>query len=735
MIKNNFKLCTHFFLISTLILFLTSVYSKAQVFKFNTRYASLTIDKKGYIVSIQNKKNLREYSPVGKPSALLSLEKNNQYIYPVNARKVNKEQIELKFSNGSIALIDLKSKSEYLKLQLVSLSPANDIDNIVWGPYKTTISKTIGEIISVVRDDEFAIGIMGLDDNTTSGPPCNGDMYQSCYIIHSPDPVRFPLPPDLKEGQRFRIGGNGINDVAFYSRPEEYFRYMNGNGAQLEPDFGSSIAMHSRDRKKNYTIFYPHFNDFPGVKSPRHMDLTPVNVDYIGSAIAFYACPDSLGLKVIEQIVLNEGLPYPTCNGKWVKDPASFKPDIFWWGKHDSLISYANQLGLKAVQDEGLGEYYVNPSDPWGGKKVSLNGRMISISEYTKQTNKCGIAYGLHTLTEFVQPHSSDVFPVPNNGLCTVLKTNIVKSINAYDTVIFVSDTSYLNEFGGWDHNGVNVLKIDKELIKYKGVTRKFPYTLTGVERGAYKTAALNHNAGDVIAKLQVNCYAGFIPGMELQDKYAEFYAKLLTEGGMNYIDFDGFESFTYQGHGQYSFKRFMRKLFDDYHRLGGEYLRVMGSCVFEGNWHYMSVCNVGGGNHMFDPVNNKWGIEGKDIRYSFTSNYFPCTFGVQSVKRDWNVQVIENLQAQSIAWDATYMLGLCENDIEKNPQKYEIFKAFRTWEDARAANIFPKNLKIKMQNGENRYHLERAADNTWKLYPVLSDGKHGVPVILKAKV
>lgn len=732
---NNLKLVITAKSIIVFCLFLFSFQmSKAQDYKLSTKYFSLSINQNGYIQSIRDNRTKQEYCPNGISSALLTLEKDKQYILPISAKfgKQN-NQIILTYPNGSVATLKAESKGEYLRFELVSLSPRNDVDNVVWGPYKTTISKTIGEIISVVRDDQFAIGIMGLDDNTTSGPPCDGDMYQSSYIIHSPDPVKYPIPVHLKEGQRFRIGGNGSNDVAFYSHPEEYYRFMNGNGAQLEPTFGSSIVMHSRDRKKPYTIFYPHFNDFPSIKSPRHMVLIPANVDYVGSSIAFYSCPDSLGLKVIEKIVLNEGLPHPTRNGKWVKDPASFQTDIAWSGAHDSLVSYANQLGIKAVQDEGLGEYYLNPADRWAGKKVTLNNEKHPIRELTDQTNKYGIAYGLHTLTEFVQPHSSDVYPEPNDGLCTVLKTTLVKSLTPSDTLICVADTSYLNEHGGWDDNRVNVLKIGKELIKYKAVTTTKPYTLLGVKRGALKTNALSHSAGDLIAKLQVNCYGGFIPDLDLQDKYAEFYACLLTDGGMNYIDFDGYESFCYQGHGQYSFKRFMRGLFDNFQKMGGDYLRVMGSCVFEGSWHYMSVCNLGGGNHMFNPVKNKWGIEGKDMGYSFRSNYFPCTFGIQNLQPDWTVQVIENLQSKSIAWDATYMLGLSQNSVEKHPDKKAIFKAFRTWEDARAAGIFSTEQKKEMQAEENKYHLERIDVKTWKLFPVLSSGELGAPKILKA--
>jgi hypothetical protein len=724
--KHRFKL--------VLIALLLLCYStNALSFTLRTDYVSISINEKGYITSIKSNDLHREYSPFGKPSALLSLQKGSAYILPDKAMyNAAKRQITLRYPNGSVACVMAIQDKSHLKLKLLSLTQRNGIDNIVWGPYNTTISKTIGDIFCVVRDDRFAIGIMALDDNTTSGVPCDGDMAQGCYIIHSPDPVKYPIPAGLKEGQRFRIGGDGVNDVAFFSHPEEYYRFIMGNGATLEPAFGSSIAMHARDRSKAQTIFFPHYNDFPDVKAPRHMVVDPVDVDYIGSSIAFYGCPDTLGLKVIEKIVLAEGLPHITIDGKWIKDPSVFRPDIAWSGTQDSLISYAKRLGLKAIQDEGMGEYYVNPADRWANKKVTLGGEKIAISDFTKMTNAHGIGYGLHTLTEFVQPHSSHVHPIPNDSLCVVLRTKITRNINPNDTIVCVADTSYLNEKGAWDDNRTNVLKLGNELITYAGVTTSRPFTLKGVKRGAYGTSALAHQDGDAIAKLQVNCYSGFVPDMNLQDWYADFFAKWLVDGGMQYIDFDGFESCTYQGQGQYSFKRFMRALFSKYHAYGGDYLRIMGSCVFEGTWHYMSVCNIGGDKNMFDPIANKWGIEGKDVRYAFQSSYFPCTFGIQNLQTNWTVQTIDNLQAKSIAWDAMYMLGLNQFNVERCAQKEAIFKTFRAWENARSANVFPQKLKDEMKPEANMYHLEQLDGSTWKLYRVFPSGEYGAAVVLR---
>ena len=93
----------------------------------------------------------------------------------------------------------------------------------------------------MVRDDDWAIGMMGLDDNTIAGPPVDGDCYGMGYYVHSPDPLKYRLPPQYQEGQWFNIGGDGVSDTAFYSHAEEYFRQVSGTGQA-----GAHVRLHGR---------------------------------------------------------------------------------------------------------------------------------------------------------------------------------------------------------------------------------------------------------------------------------------------------------------------------------------------------------------------------------------------------------------------------------------------------------------------------------------------------------
>ncbi len=53
--------------------------------KFETKYSTFTVNAKGYVVSILDKRSGREYCPKDLPSALLALVTREKQILPVSA--------------------------------------------------------------------------------------------------------------------------------------------------------------------------------------------------------------------------------------------------------------------------------------------------------------------------------------------------------------------------------------------------------------------------------------------------------------------------------------------------------------------------------------------------------------------------------------------------------------------------------------------------------------------------
>ncbi|MBK6947042.1 MAG: hypothetical protein IPH16_02225 [Haliscomenobacter sp.] len=56
---------------------------------------------------------------------------------------------------------------------MIKALPEAAIDKVVWGPFATTIGETVGEIVGVVRNGQFALGIQSLNVKTVGGslPP------------------------------------------------------------------------------------------------------------------------------------------------------------------------------------------------------------------------------------------------------------------------------------------------------------------------------------------------------------------------------------------------------------------------------------------------------------------------------------------------------------------------------------------------------------------------------------
>ncbi|HEY9257255.1 hypothetical protein [Chitinophaga sp.] len=727
---------------------------------FHTDYLKIHIDQRGFITSMKNTtvQPNREFSPADKPSPLMLLYDGNkqQYYEPVKAAyRPSAKTLSLTYTNGSVAAIRLTQQAGYLKLTLLSLSNRTNIEDVQWGSYHTNITNLLGEIIGVARDTSnavnYAIGMLALDDNTLGGTSATiGDAAPFQYIIHTPDAKRFPLPDSVHEGQVFSLGGNGISDVAFYAHKEPWYRIMYGDAAQVDKEGRISISYHSRDRSGKREILFsliPHM----AANIPNHIEVQPLpGVNYIGSSVALWGSPDSTALTgVIRNIVLSEGLPYPTINGKWVKDPAAFVPDAMSAGnKNDSIIAYTHRLGFKAISlyDQGFirpdrgNEGYIDGKN-FERKPIKMATGNKSHKEFAALAAPYGIIIGRTPITNSLAPGTLDASPVPSDSLCYQQKRLLVKDVSTTDTSIIVNDPKYMNEIASWEGHcaDLNMIKIGKELIHYMGISDKPPYRLLNVKRGYWKTTPAKHAAGAAVYKLQVTVnygYDGVIPNMQLQDEIAKYYAEVCSINGLAYYDFDGQEFLFNNGHGYYSTKRFFHKMFDRAKELGVPYIRFTGATLSEGSWHYQSIWNVGGGKNLYDADTREWGSatsQGKDLRDVTYGNFFPVGMGGNfPITAHSTVAQYEHIQAISVGVGTTYSLSLNEKEVESCPQKEAIFKVIRTWEDARAANAFPRWVKIQLMDPARSWRLEPGNDkNSWALYEMI-DGKKSAPVMLQ---
>lgn len=719
---------------------------------FKTDYFRIDIDSKGYIVGMWNRtKDCRNFSPVDQPSPLLSLydEGLKRYYYPQKAY-YSGGKYRLEYENGSVATVSLNEKNKYFKLKLESLEPRNGIDGIQWGNYYTNINNILGDIIGVARDTtiavNYAIGVLALDDNTIGGESrFTSETGAGGYIVHSPDPVNYPLPITLHEGQQFTLGGDGISDVAFYNRREPYFRILGGSTAGVDCNGRINIRYHSRDRRSANLIYSPEGAPIQQHNEPNHLMRQAVPcVDFIGSSIALWGSPDSIALlDVIQDIVLEEGLPYPTFNGKWVKDPTAFMPDLLTYGKlYDSIPSYAKQMGLKVISTYDQG--FLNPDRGSEGyidgkeekrKPFHFTNGDLSHRQFADLLAKDGLIFGRATITNSMSPGTMDCSPVPSDSVCIQHRRHLAINISETDTLIYIDDPIYLNEIACWEghYKELNIVKIGKELIHYLGVSETAPYRLLNVTRGYWNTVPSAHQKGDYVDKLQVTvggAYQGLIPNLELQDEIGKLYADIAGNSGIGYYDFDGQEFLYHSGFGNYSVKRFFKNMFTRAKELGVSDIRFTGACLSEGSWHYQSIWNGGGGLAMYDVKKRVWGSstsQGKDLRDLTYANFFPSSFGTNfPITARSSVEDYEHIEAIAIGYGCTYALMISQKDVESCPQKYAIFHVIKTWEEARRADAFPTYIKKMLQDPSLSWRLEKKEGEKegWTLYQMVNGQK-----------
>ncbi|MFT3704708.1 MAG: hypothetical protein QM802_20250 [Agriterribacter sp.] len=188
----------------------------------------------------------------------------------------------------------------------------------------------------------------------------------------------------------------------------------------------------------------------------------------------------------------------------------------------------------------------------------------------------------------------------------------------------------------------------------------------------------------------------------------------LWSINGLAYYDFDGQEFLFNNGHGYYSAKRFFNTMFTHAKESGVPYIRFTGPTLSESsNSHYQSIWNVGGGKNLYDVDTREWGIttsQGKDLRDVMYPNFFPVGMGEifpsKQTLRHCNMSIYKRIY---FCW--------CGHNIQPDikPKRCGRVSAERndfchihTWENARAANAFPRWLKKELENQNGSFIWNR---------------------------
>ncbi len=637
-----------------LIIFVMSCETKEIELK--TDSLSISIDNKGQLTSIRDVKNDTEYIALGHRAPLLSIQNPKDTIAqePLSMEfNQDAQTISLSFQNGAKVKVKYEEKPGYLTFEVVSATPQEKVPAIVWGSYPIAIKGSVGEVVGVARNENFAIGLQALNIKTT--------------------------------------GGKLTNDAG--SVP-------NRQGAASKTEFGCTFNAFAIDRSVDRTanVWANHFKNMP---------ISRVEGEtVVGSKIALFGSKPEDVLKTIGEIEVAEGLPHPMIDGQWIKThPERSKAyfiTTFTEDNFDEIISYVEKAGMNAI-------YHAHPFSNWG--KFDLITQQFptgwaGMKALVDKAKSKGIRVGAHTLTTFITPNDPFITPNPNAHLAVTGIGNLTANIDEKATEIPVNTDEFFNnsEFD-WMHT----VKIGDELIRFRSVSNEAPYKLLDCERGAFGTTATAHQEGKKVGKLLDHPYKVFFPDFELQQEMAQNMVNFFNETGVSQMDFDGHEGALATGQGTYSMDDFAIDVFE-----GTKHNLVNGSSRTTHNyWHVNHYINWGepwyGG---FRQSQSEYRFNNQPF---LEENYLPNMLGWFSLTPSTTVADIEWMLARGAGYNAGFAFSANPGPLRSNPNTDTILNLIRIWEKARLSGAFDDKKSI-LKDLSKEFHLEEVSNTEWKL-------------------
>jgi hypothetical protein len=643
-------------LMPVLIGFVLQFNMTAQTIKLRTSDLQLTISEKGQISEIINPLNGKNYLATKEKAPLLRICIDTKWEEPTSATFSKSGIITLIYgTSNTTAEIKVTQNKTHLAFRLTGLTDKNKVDAVCWGDFPTTISKTVGEVVGVVRDGNYAIGLQALNAKTLGG--------------------------ELKNA-------GGTDD-------------SRGSTA-LSRTYGSSLQAYSLNRSKNRHVsaWGDKYPDMPVEAIPGETT--------IGSAIALFGCAEDQVLAHIGAIELAEGLPHPAINGVWIKQSPetgrAYLISDFDEKTVDAMLDYTQQAGLMTLYHEG-------PFKSWGHFSLdptSFPNGNAGMKKCVEKANAKGLRIGVHTLSTFINTNDPYVTPIPDKRLAQSGASVLTDHVSAQATEISVQSAQYFKDL---KQSTLHAVRIGEELIRFRALSSEAPYKLLDCQRGVYGTKAAEHAKGDAVGMLMDYPYNTLFPNFNLQQEIAGNLGRFFNETGVSHMDFDGHEGCMSSGEGDYAIQAFAEKVIKD-----TKHTLVNGTS--RSSHYYWHICHYWNwGEPWYGGFRESQGDFRLENQPFLERNYMPNMLGWFLLSATTGAEDIEWMMARAAGYNAGFALVARYKSLEKNPNTKQLLALIKLWQEASKMKIFSPDQLTRLKNPANDFHLEK--DNqSWKLFP-----------------
>lgn len=640
--------------------------------------AFLHLDPYGRVAAMQTETGDSLLPEKMEPQPFVQLAKGGQMLAPVSC-SCAENSLCFTFENGEQLNISFQEKDGYAVFIVERITDEGDA--LEFGPYFTSLTEVIGDVVGVVQGGNWAVGVQSLNPKTIAGYPEEYAHTASEYV--GKDPVS-----EISVGQI-----HYINSAAFTAQ-------YHGVPCSL-----MQLYCENRSRFRVRTIM-----NFKNVTVPPMKEQPDAHI--AGASFAMFCCPRSSVLKQIGEIEIAEGLPHPLIRGQWGKMTresmrsyliAEFRPDNF-----ENLMKWTKMAGFEVL-------YHPEPFLDWG--HFTLRPELFpdgddSLADYCARAEKEGLRLGLHTLTSFTRTNDAYVSPVPDPRLAVLGSSILACDLSADTDELEVEETVVFETV-----TTLQTVRIGHELIQYTKINGR---KLTGCRRGLWNTPVSDHSAGDTVSLLCDYPYRVYFPNMELQAEYSKRLGDLFAKTGAAQISFDGLEGCASTGEGDYAVHRFCLDCWDHWKRPD---VINDASRLHHNLWHMNTRMNWG----------EPWGAKMREgmIEYRiknqefYQRNLLPRMLGwflIRKADRKFEATAPEDMEwmlSMAAGFDAGFAVSTSSEALSANGCTDELLTLIHDWEKLRLSDAIPDDLRTALRDPKTEWHLEKKDENTFLLYPL----------------
>ncbi|MFI6600638.1 Ig domain-containing protein [Nonomuraea sp. NPDC050536] len=635
--------------------------SAAPVGDVAAGYLTIELDPTGTVTGLRDSRTGADHLANGKSASLLSLVIDGRQERPTKVTRTRRDLLTFSGEHFTVE-VKVQGKPGYTTLEATRIEATGDVQTLLWGPLATSITKTIGETVGVVRDDAFAVGLRSLTDRTEGAWPQEYQQFGWESEVED-NPSRLQVAPHEEWSAAGKTGWGSVLRAFTYDYTKE------------------------RDRR--------NLGGHPIPVGPLPGDDGKI----AGSKVALFGASPELTPTVLSNIAKDEGLPYPTQNGQWQKSAQASSQSFLVLGdlRTDTIPAAAG-----FAKAAGIGYVYSLPNavGPWQTTghyqfNSSLGGSDAAAAQAVELAKNNGVRLGVHTISDFVSTNDRYVSPAPADPrLATAQRATLTRPLAPGDTTLYLDSNA---PFAPGLYN--TLLRVGDEFIGYGSVQQSGgEWVVTGLRRGQWSSAAAAHAKGDRAARVIVNSYGGPIGGVGIIDEIATRLATAWNGTGILANSYDGVESASESGWGSYGQARLVNGTYRQTTAKDGhitETSRMTSNtwdALTRASWGEVGVTTM---NQVF--INNEF----------YRANFLPGMLGWISLRGSESLLSVEGKLARGAGLNAGAGFQTSVSSLNAGGENGKrVLDAIKQWETARNLGAFTEEQRARFRDQSTNWHL-----------------------------